>query len=315
MKDKIMLFVTNYFRTFIVSALCLVIFGCSTPHKPENGQAIFSTPEEAAIQLKLAAKDNDGQRLLVIFGKEGEKIVYSGDEVEDRNARLWFANKADENIEIIYENDERAKIKVGKKAWTFPVPLVKYDDKWFFDSAAGLEALLDRRIGKNEIYAIELCYLLAAKQDEFAREAIQKEGKPRYAERFLSDKNLHNGLFDDEAAQIRNRPEARLLLASDDCPPQLRLPLNGYFYRILKGQGASAPGGEKSYIRDGKMSEGFAILAYPASYGNSGIKTFIISKSGVVFEKDLGQSTNELVDKIVKYDPDKSWKPARRFGQ
>ncbi len=293
---------------FAVSAL--LVSCSSTSPKPEPGQALFSNPEEAVSELKTAAKSNDVQRLSDIFGKSAESIAVSGDGKQDRESRAWFSAKADEKISFV-EKDGRVFVELGKDAWPFPVPLAKSGDKWFFDSPAGIEEILTRRIGRNEIFAISICDSIVKAQKDFYKKMKDPKGNNYYASAFLNNERSGDGLIVHNPKKFKDILGSRLIMASDECPPQLRIPLNGYYYKILNAQGESAPGGAKSYASDGKLVGGFAVAAYPVSYGVSGVKTFIVSANGIVFEKDLGQGTTEKAQKMDKYDPDESWMPVR----
>ncbi len=295
---------------YFIFAMLLLLFtsGCGTV-KPEPGQVVFSTAEEASTALVDAIKKNDTARLMEIFGPQGKSIVFSGDAKYDNDSRLWFIKKADEKTAVV--KSDVVGIEVGNDKWPFPVPIVKYDGKWFFHTSAGLDEMQNRRIGRNELNAIKVCRELVAAQDEFAR-LKATEGAGEYAVRFISEKGKFNGLYWDAAESVRKSPiGARIVLASHESPRDKSRPFHGYYYKILISQGPDAPGGAKSYISNGKMTRGFAIAAYPAEYGVSGIKSFMVAKNGVVFEKDMGKDTAELLPAMTKFNPDDTWTPAR----
>ena len=287
--------------------LSLFISGCATV-KPEPGQTVFNSPEEASASLINAIKLNDTTKLMEIFGPQGRNIVFSGDEKFDNDARLWFVKKAEEKTEVV--KGEAAGLEIGNDKWPFPVPLVKYDGKWFFHTSAGLEEVLSRRIGRNELCAINVCRAIVVAQEEFAR-IKATEGGREYALRFISEKGKFNGLYWDTAeSNLKSPIGARIVQASHETPRDKGRPFHGYNYMILISQGPDAPGGAKSYIVNGKMKNGFAIAAYPAEYGVSGIKNFMVAKNGVVFEKDLGEDTTKILPAMTQFNPDDTWTPA-----
>ena len=295
---------------YFIFAMLLLLFtsGCATV-KPEPGQTVFTTPEEASDALINAIKQNDTARLMEIFGPLGKGIVFSGDEKFDNDSRLWFIKKADEKTAVV--KGDVVGIEVGNDKWPFPVPIVKYDGKWFFHTSAGLEEIQNRRIGRNELSTIKVCREIVAAQEEFAR-LKATEGAREYALRFISEKGKFNGLYwDVSESNLKSPIGARIVMASHETPHDKGRPYHGYYYMILISQGPDAPGGAKSYITNGKMTRGFAIAAYPAEYGVSGIKSFMVAKNGVVFEKDMGKDTAELLPAMTKFNPDDTWTPAR----
>ena len=292
----------------IAMVLSLFISGCATV-KPDPGQAVFSTPEEASASLTDAIKRNDTARLMEIFGSQGKDIVFSGDEKYDNASRLWFSKKAEEKTAVV--KGDVVGIEIGNDKWPFPVPIVEYDGKWFFHAAAGLDEILSRRIGRNELNAIKVCRAIVAAQEDFAR-IKAAAGAKEYAMKFISEKGRLNGLYWDEAGAKGKSPiGARIALASHEIAAGRNRPYHGYYYVILTSQGPDAPGGAKSYIANGKMSSGFAIAAYPAEYGISGVKTFMVSKNGIVFEKDMGADTAKIISAMTQYNPDDAWSPVR----
>ena len=292
----------------MVLVFSFLISGCNSI-RPEPGQAVFGTPEEASEALVNAIKVNDTARLMEIFGSQGKNIVFSGDEKYDNDSRLWFVKKTEEKTAVV--KGDVVGIEVGNDKWPFPVPMVKYDGKWFFHTAAGLDEMVNRRIGRNELNAINVCRTIVVAQNEFAR-LKTAEGAKEYALRFISEKGKFNGLYwDDPGAKGKSPLGARIVLASHETPLGKGRPYHGYYYMILISQGADAPGGAKSYVSNGKMCNGFAIAAYPAEYGVSGIKTFMVSKNGVVFEKDMGADTAKVLPTMTQFNPDDTWTPAR----
>lgn len=295
---------------FFAVVLSLFVSGCATVIKPEQGQTLFATPEEAAASLVDAIKLNDTARLMEIFGPQGKDIVFSGDEKFDSDSRLWFRKKAEEKTTVV--KGDVVGLEIGKDNWPFPVPIVKYDGKWFFHTSAGLEEMRGRRIGRNELNAINVCRAIVAAQEDFAR-IKATEGGREYALRFISEKGKFNGLYWDASESNAKSPiGARIAQASHETPHDKGRPYHGYYYMMLIGQGPDAPGGAKSYISsNGKMLNGFAIAAYPSEYAVTGIKTFIVSRNGVVFEKDLGADTAKILPSMTQFNPDDTWVPVR----
>ncbi|MFA6292047.1 MAG: DUF2950 family protein [Victivallales bacterium] len=294
----------------IAVAFSLLISGCASV-KPGVGQVVFSTPEEAVAALSDAAGKNDAKRLIEIFGPEGKDIVYSGDEKYDVESRAYFAKKIGEKANLVRDG-KLIFVEIGNDNWPFAVPLAIYDGKAFFYTEGGIDELINRRIGRNELNAIRVCRTIASSEEEYARMKLAAGAVKEYSSKFFGDPNAKDGLYWDNKnkdAKEKTQLGALIVLASQDVPAESRKPYYGYFYKILTAQGPAAPGGKKSYLVDGKMKKGFALLAYPASYGISGITTFIVSKTGVVFEKDLGDDTSKLAADMTEYNPDDTWEP------
>ena len=301
----------NKIRSFIiVIAIALLVSGCSSV-KPDVGQVVFASPDEATSSLKDAVKKNDTKRLMEILGPQGKDIVFSSDERFDAEARGWFTKKADEKTEIV-KLEDACFIHLGNDKWPFLVPIAQYGGKYFFHTSAGLDEMLNRRIGKNELNAIRVCNTLVAAEEDYAKMKLAAGAVKEYAAKLFSDKGKNNGLYwDSDDAKDKSPIGALIVLASQESPEPARRPYYGYFYKILDSQGPAAPGGAKSYLAAGKMVNGFAFAAYPASYGVSGIKTFIVSKNGVVFEKDLGTDTAKKASAMTQFNPDDTWTPVR----
>ncbi|HBC85978.1 MAG TPA: DUF2950 domain-containing protein [Lentisphaeria bacterium] len=302
----------NKIRYSIIAMVFSLFFAGCTSVKPEMGQVVFNSPDEAVASLKDAVKNNDTKRLMEILGPQGKDIVFSGDDKYDAEARAWFTRKAEEKTGIV-KIEEASFIELGNDKWPFPVPIAKYDGKLFFYTAAGVDEMLNRRIGKNELNAIMVCRALVNAQEDYAKIKLLGGAVKEYASKLFSEKGRKDGLYwDDEGSKEKSPIGALIVLASQESPESARKPYHGYFYKILTAQGEAAPGGEKSYMSaDGKMTGGFAIAAYPASYGVSGIKTFIVSKNGIIFEKDLGKDTLKSAREMTLFNPDDSWAPVR----
>lgn len=274
-------------------------------------QKTFPTAEDAWKALFAAAGAQDKPAIKAIFGPEWEDLLNSGDPVADENARVMFLEKVKEKATLVPEGKDKVIVAIGAEDWPFAVPIVKKGGAWSFDTAAGKEELNNRRIGKNELYAINACLVFVEAQEEFSK----AHKVPHYAQKFVSEEGKRDGLY---WKAKEGEPESPLgPLAAEASREGYKkaeggqpTPFHGYFYKILKAQGKNAPGGAKSYIKGDKMTEGFALVAYPANYGASGIMTFIVSQQGIVFEKDLGPKTEEVAGTMKEYDPDQTWWPA-----
>lgn len=273
------------------------------------GERTFATPQEAAQALTQAAEKNDTQAMLKIFGPAGRSIVVSGDEAEDKVGREEFARMAHEKLTIEEPRADRAEIVVGNRDWPFPVPLVRRNGQWMFDSAAGKIEVLARRVGANELNAIDVCRGYVEAQMKYAERDRDADGILEYAQSILSKPGKNDGLyFEGESEQLVPKSfagAAAVILAAQGKKPQ---PYHGYFFHILKAQGPAADGGAMDYVVKGQMIGGFALAAWPAEYGVSGINTFIVNHQGAVYEKDLGPTTATLARQMTRFNPVKGWK-------
>ncbi|HEY6094160.1 MAG TPA: DUF2950 domain-containing protein [Gallionellaceae bacterium] len=272
------------------------------------GQKSYASPQAAVAGLLDAVKSNKQAKLGAILGASGNRLIRSGDAVADAQGRASFVKAYGEANRLMFEGDAKAVLIIGKDSWPFPIPLVKDADSWRFDTQQGEQEILDRRIGRNELAAIQVCLAIVDAEREYAASHLDSDGVPEYAARIVSTTGKHDGLYWPDKADEPQSPLGPLIAAaaSEGYPPALS-PYHGYFYRILTAQGEDAPGGEYAYFIKGKMIGGFAVIAYPARYGASGIKTFMVDHDGAVFEKDLGNDTGALAPKAVKYNPDPSW--------
>ena len=273
----------------------------------------FPSPEEAVTALIAAVKAGQEGALQAVLGPEAAELG-SGDAVEDAAERDRFVAVAEAGVRIDRQGDDRAELLLGADAWPFPIPLVKEGAGWRFDTAAGKEELLNRRIGSNELHAIATVRAIVDAQYEYAAADPMGEGLHEYAQRFRSSEGQRDGLYWPSDGAGNESPLGRLVaeavkegyVRSEDGAPS---PYHGYFYRLLTAQGSHAPGGARSYLKDGRLVDGFALLAYPAEYGKSGVMTFLVNQRGLVFEKDLGEDTANLAAALETYDPDKTWTP------
>jgi len=297
----------------ILLAASLILFG--SYQKADAQQKTFKSPEEAVKSMMDALKAHDTKELLTIFGPAGKDLISSGDEVADRTTRERFVKDFEETNKLLRETDRKVTLIVGKEEWPFPIPIVKVGENWRFDTKAGKEELLNRQIGRNELDTIQVCLAIVDAQREYALRN-RGSGLYEYAQKFVSTEGKKDGLYwkakEGEEQSPLGPLAARAVMEgySGKKSAGKPVPYHGYFYKILKAQGKNAPGGAYDYVVNGKMIGGFALVAYPAEYGASGVMTFIVNHDGVVYEQDLGKDTEKIASAMKKFDPDKTWKKA-----
>ena len=298
------------FTIVIISAIVIIVsYRGGTAADLE--QKMFKSPDDAVKAMIESIRAKDKKALLSIFGPSGKEIISSGDEVADKEIGDRFVKAYEETNKVVSESDTKTVLHVGKDDFPFPIPIVKKRELWFFDTQAGKEEILNRRIGRNELSTIQVCLAYVDAQREYARRS-QSSGLREYAQKFLSEKGKKDGLYWEAKEGEEKSPLGPLVSRAvkegytkkSDHP----IPYHGYYYRILKAQGRNAAGGEYNYMVKGKMIGGFALVAHPAEYGVSGVMTFIVNHDGVVFEKDMGKQTEKLAGAMKKFDPDKTWK-------
>jgi hypothetical protein len=281
------------------------------------GQKTYASPEEASQALFAAAQKNDEKALLDVLGPDGKKIVRSGDAKEDEATRANFVEKFQVMHRLVEEPDATTTLYIGAENWPAPIPLVNRAGKWYFDTDAAKKEILFRRIGNNELSAIRVCQEMVAAQKEY----FAKDNNNEYAAKFVSDAGKHNGLYWPASDNQSASPVGPLVADAgsegglDKASATGAEPFRGYYFRILDRQGKKAPGGPTVYVADGKMTKGFAFVAYPAVYRDSGVMTFIVAQDGVVYEKDLGKDTTNKARSIKAYDPDPTWKKSEEPQQ
>ncbi len=305
---------------FAMTALALEVGGPASPPGSASSpsQREFASPEEAVEALLAATRADQGESLLSILGPHGAKLIHSGDSIADRDGRQRFIAAYDQAHHLEHEGSNEAVLLVGAEDWPLPIPLVHDSGGWRFDTRAGEQQIIDRRVGRNELNVIEVCRAYVQAQREYADlQASGGGGERQYAQRFLSHAGQRDGLYWPITGEEAESPlgplvaQARAEGYMSEPPSGKRHPYFGYYYRILTRQGAHASGGARNYIAaDGRMSGGFALLAYPAVYGDSGVMTFIVNQNGIVREKNLGPHTAKLAPAIKEYDPDSSWRIA-----
>lgn len=291
-------------RAFSVALLTAGAICLAAPDA--RAQQSFATPDEAASALAAAVKSGERRDLLRVLGSDGDDIISSGDEVADAETRALFTSVYDTKHSIKTDGDKKAVIVLGNDDFPFPIPLTKQKAGWEFDTAAGRLEILYRRIGRNELDAIQTCLAFFDAQNEYA-EKDHGEGVGVYAQHIVSSAGKKDGLYwpgdDSPLGALAAQASAEGYKVGEG-----PIPFHGYYYRILTQQGPNAPGGTLDYVVKGKMIGGFALLAWPAEYGNSGVMTFVINHSGVVYQKDLGDDTTRRVKTMNWFDPDQTWK-------
>jgi hypothetical protein len=279
---------------------------------PPAGPKAFGTPQQAAEALIKAAGAYDVPELLAIFGPDGEDFIESADPVHDKNNAQAFAKEASVKHSIAIEpsNPNRATIIVGDEDWPLPVPLVKKNGKWYFDAKAGRQAILFRRIGANELDAIQVCRGYVEAQKEYSLQIHDDSGVNQYAQKIFSTPGKQDGLYWQNADGASAGPIGDAVAkALEEGYSAGKSGFHGYYFKILKGQGPAAPLGKIDYVIEGIMIGGFALVAVPAEYRVTGVKTFIVSNDGIVYQKDLGPDSLDIVKKMELYNPDPTWHP------
>jgi len=288
----------------LAGLVAIASLGLMTP--PAEAQQSFANPDEATGALATAVKSGMKQNIMKVLGADGEDIISSGDDVADTDARSKFVAAYDAKHSVKVDG-KKASLIIGADDFAFPIPLIHTRAGWEFDTAEGRQEILYRRIGRNELNAIQTCLAFVDAENEYA-EKDRGDGVGLYAQRIVSSPGKKDGLYwpsdnnDSPLGQLAADASAEGYKAGSE--PQ---PYHGYYYRILTQQGASAPGGALNYVVKGKMIGGFALVAYPADYGNSGVMTFMVSHASTVYQRDLGENTEARVKSMTSFDPDKTW--------
>jgi hypothetical protein len=299
--------------------IAVFIFAWSMPAVGAPSQRLFSSPEDALKTLTEAVKAKDKTVLDQIFGPSG-KDLRSGDEVQEAAEFEDFAKHLAEKADLVKENDSKVILHVGNENWPFPIPIVKHNDQWFFDTGAGKEEILNRRIGEDELTAILVCRSYVKAQREYVLKDWDGDGIFAYAQKLRSDLGKRNGLFWRAARGEEVSPLGEIVTRAwhegykkkKAAFKEAELsPFHGYYFKILTRQGKNVPGGSYNYIVNGNMVGGFALVAFPSNWGKSGVMTFIVNQQGKVYQKNLGPDTMEIAQKMKSYNPDKTWTPVK----
>lgn len=294
----------------ILFAVVLLFLGCNKAAKPSF--TTFSSPDEAGKGLLDAAKTGDQNAVVAIFGADSKDIISSGDAVQDKATVTAFVTGYEEMHRWRKMPDGSQVLLIGAQNFPFPIPLKKNDSgQWFFDTAAGKEEILRRRIGRNELSVIDVCEALADAQADYYSRHHDDGSTRQFALKFISDPGKQNGLYWASPDGQPKSPLGPLLAYATNegysAKPDAHQPFHGYYFHMLTSQGSNAPSGAKNYVVNGKMVGGFAFVAYPAEYGNSGVMTFIMNQDGLFLQKDLGKTTTETASAMTEFDPDGTW--------
>lgn len=294
----------------LLFAVILSLAACNTSE--QSATKVFVSPEEAANALLQAAKSRDQNALVAIFGPDSMPVISSGDAVQDKTVADAFVSAYETMHRWRKMADGAQILLVGADNFAFPIPLKKNGGgQWFFDTAAGKDEILARRVGRNELAVIDVCFAMADAQAEYFSQVRDGGSAKQYALKFISDSGRQNGLYWESPEGQPKSPLGPLVAFATDegysTHPNARAPFHGYNFRMLKKQGSHTPGGAKDYVVDGRMVNGFAFVAYPAEYGNSGVMTFMINQDGVLLQKDLGKTTTEIATAMDAFDPDNTW--------
>jgi hypothetical protein len=308
----------RFFTSMMLVALIIPMSSCGKPEKSaaeKVAQKTFATPADAGTALVEAAKSGDQAALLAIFGADSRNVVFSGDPVKDKDYLEYFGTAYDQMHRWVSIKAGGEMLNIGPDNYVFPIPLGQNrSGQWYFDTAAGKDEILARRIGKDELTAIAACGALAQAENQYFSQTHDGDKVKQFAQKLISDEGKQNGLYWPVSSGQAPSPLEDLRdfakaagYTNAGAKPQ---PFDGYYFRILTKQGVKAPGGAKDYLVNGKLTGGFAIVAYPSDYRDSGIMTFIIGKDGVVYQKDLGEKTMDIGQAITEYDPSDGWDPA-----
>ena len=307
-------FWVSHCRALFLCTVLIVLGMSGFPLAVAMEQRTFASPEKTTKAVVEALKANDSNALTAIFGPGSDDLISSGDPVADAAERERFISLYVQKYRLEAQGTDKMILCLGDKNWPFPIPIVKNGEAWRFDTPEGREELLARRIGRNELSVIQTCLAYVDAQQEFALKDNINDGFREYAQEFISDPGKKNGLYWKAKEGNEQSPLGPLVAAAQEKgytgKPAVGepIPYHGYYYKILKAQGKNAPGGAYDYVVKGKMIGGFALVAYPAQYGSSGIMTFIVNQDGVVYQEDLGEDTGKIAPTMKLFNPDRSWK-------
>lgn len=295
-------------------AFCLLTFGATGCSIIKRDAKTFESPAIAVNALSSSLEREDKNELKKIFGAEGEYLLSSGDAVQDKTARARFLRMYKQKNRLEAKGNDEVVLRVGDSDWPFPIPLVREGDGWVFDSAAGKEEILNRRIGANELATIKVMKAFIEAEEQYYDLNVDGDSVPKFAGKILSTPGKTDGLYWESKPGLPPSPFGPMIAAAEEegySKENAKVsPFHGYFYKILTGQGENTSEGPLDYMDSaGRMTEGFALLAYPADYGDSGIMTFQVNHEGRIFQKDLGKKTEQAAKEIDTYDPDPSWQP------
>jgi hypothetical protein len=289
----------------LLAIAALLVTGCART----EGHASFDSAEAAVSALAAALEKDDTAGLRQLFGPGSEELLSSGDAVQDKSERVAFVAALNQTHSLVEDGAEAKTLVIGAQEWPFPIPVVKRDGRWHFDGSQGADELVYRRVGANELGAIAVARGFVSAQMEYAAEGHDGDAAGIYALKLISDQGLHNGLYWPTAHDEAPSPAGPFVAAAaaEGYRSGERQPYHGYYYRMLYRQGTNANGGARDYFKNGLLTEGFALVAWPADYQVSGVMTFIVDQDGVVFQRDLGENTAATAAAMESFDPDSSW--------
>lgn len=288
--------------------LILLLAGKQVAAVPAEGPLPFKTPESAVEALLTAFRDNDQAALTTLFGSQYAGRLLAKDKTDAREGRERIYQAAQEALTLRKEGEDRVVLVIGTQAWPFPIPLVRSEGEWRFQTAEGVEEIVNRRVGANELSAISVCRDYLAAQRQYAAKVRDGSGVRKFARRLISSPGKQDGLYWDPAlAGGEESPFGPLVAEYLGGGRRPRDPYHGYYFRILTGQGSHVPGGRYNYVINGNMIAGFALVAFPAEYGKTGVMTFLVSHHGKVYQKNLGPQTGKIAAKMQVYNPDSTW--------
>ncbi|TAN39905.1 MAG: DUF2950 domain-containing protein [Nitrospirae bacterium] len=296
---------------FAVAAVMLA--GLPGPAAAAAQQKSFASPEEAVTSLVAAVRANDDKERLAILGQGARELISSGDEVADKAGRERFLRAYDQSNSLQKGPGDSMVLHIGPDNWSMPIPIIRKGGRWVFDISKGRQEILNRRIGRNELRVIDAIQAYVVAQQEYATRDCSGGGRVEFAQRFISTPGSHDGLFWEAKEGEKESPLGPLIAKASERgyskDREISLaPFHGYYFRILEGQGKHAAGGAYNYVVKGKMILGFALIAYPAEQGNSGVMTFMVNQEGTIYQKNLGKDTRRRAEAIKIFDPDKTWK-------
>ena len=302
-------------KRWLIALVCLVAAAMfllgTAPDSQAAGmpQKTFSSPEEAVKSLVAAVRSNDIKEMLAILGPGSRELISSGDDVADRAGREKFLNAYNQMNTLQQESADKMVLSIGADNWPLPIPIVKKGATWVFDIRKGKQEILNRRIGRNELHIMDVLHAYVDAQHEYATKDCRGDGKVEFAQRLISTEGKRDGLYWEAKEGEEESPLGPLVAraAKEGYANADLSPFHGYYFNILKGQGKHVDGGAYNYVVKGKMILGFALVAYPAEYGNSGVMTLILNQEGIIYQKDLGKDTKRRAEAMKIFDPDKSW--------
>ena len=296
----------------VVATVAALLLGGRPSFAQQGNEKTFASPGEAALALYTAVKTNDSQTLVVIFGSNSNDILHTGDDVADKNMGDNFVRRYQQMHRVVVEPDQTVTLYIGAENWPLPISIVKNGSgAWYFDTESGKQEILQRRVGSNENDAIVVLGNLVDAQMDYASELREGDKTKHYAPKFLSDDGRQNGLYWKTSDNVPPSPIGPLLVSAASEGYKVEhgqnTPFHGYYYRMLTKQGPAAKGGALDYVVNGKLTRGFAFVAYPAEYRNSGVMTFIVNQSGIVYQRDLGAQTSDIASAMQEYNPGSGW--------